>query len=181
MSYANAPLDSFRAAQTRSTRHASDWGLASLLIGCTLLLLFPLGMLVLSAIYLPRGPINDFRDDEIRLAALITDIAAYSLFGLASLAVLFGLVGLVSGFARGQPVGLPTAGLVVGLISVVLWLMMLLAVAAIKRGIPQLRPTASAWHALSLRRAWSQRQALRTPFEDSGPATRAVLSEVDHG
>ena len=69
------------------------------------------------------------------MATTIADVAAYGFVGLATLATVCGLVSLITGFVRDQPVGLATAGLLVSIVALVLWVLMFFAIMEIKREV----------------------------------------------
>jgi hypothetical protein len=116
-------------------RHASDWGLGSLLMSLTLLVLFPLVVSAACLVWIVNLQSNAREGTFVEPVMLITlsDVVAYGSVTLAGLAVLFGMVGLISGFVRNQPVGLPTTALVVGLVALILWIIMFIGIQGFKR------------------------------------------------
>ena len=131
----NDPLSAAGEGGGKSTRHATDWGLAALLMALALMMLFPVSLLVLANGFFMVAAMVQASD--LGWVNLVADVAVYSFIGLSILAVLFGMVGLISGFVRNQPVGLPTAGLLVGVVALVLWIMMIFVVGALKRDLPR--------------------------------------------
>ncbi len=117
-----------------STRHATDWGLAALLLALALMMLFPisLGVLAVGFDLIARTT----HPNNMRWVNTVADVSVYSFIGLSVLAALFGLVGLISGFARNQPVGLPTAGLLVSIVALILWVVMAVVVGVVKSEMP---------------------------------------------
>src|SRR5262245_46452583 len=84
-----------------ATHHASDWGLGSLLMSLALVMLFPLviaGVIPIPFVGRERGL------GDVTMVILLADVVGYGVVALAGLAVLFALVGLISGFVRNQPV-----------------------------------------------------------------------------
>jgi hypothetical protein len=116
-----------------ATHHASAWGLGSLLMALTLLVLFP--MVLPGVLIFPHMARIGELGGELSLITTLADVVAYGFVGLAGLATVFGVVGLISGFVRHQPVGLPVAALVVSLVALVLWIVMFLGIQAFKREI----------------------------------------------
>jgi hypothetical protein len=119
---------------SKSSRHATDWGLSSLLMALALMMMFPISLLVL-AIGFPLVAVM-VMPGNVPYVYTVADVAVYSFVGLSVLSVLFGMVGLISGFVRNQPVGLPTSGLLVGIVALILWVMMYLVVGELKRALP---------------------------------------------
>jgi predicted permease len=119
------PQDLLGSYQRRQqpTHHASAWGLASLLISCTLLVVFLQSVVYFT--YSSRSNFDQFGGSQEGLMPIVSYVLLFGMVGLSLLALLFGIVGLASGFARGQPVGLPTAGLFVSLFLLVLWALVL--------------------------------------------------------
>jgi hypothetical protein len=114
------------------TQHASDWGLGSLLMAMTMLLLAPwavAGLALLPILLREGGPA------DLGLFGTLADLVGYGFLAIAALTTLFALVGLISGFVRGQPVGLPTAALVLSILNLALWIVLFFGVMEIKREI----------------------------------------------
>jgi hypothetical protein len=115
-----------------ATHHAADWGMGALLMAMMLVILFPL---VLAGVILIPLAARDGLVHDVQLITTLADVVGYGVVGLAILAVLFSLVGLISGFVRRQPVGLPTCALVVSVVSLVLWIVIFVGIQAVKRDI----------------------------------------------
>jgi hypothetical protein len=94
----------------------SGWGLAGLLIGCTLLM--SACVLMVFNILLFRGGLRGIPLDAARAAA-VGAVAGVALLGVC--AVVFGLRGW-SAVKRGESVALGVAGTFAGLVGLVAWL-----------------------------------------------------------
>jgi hypothetical protein len=98
-------------------------GLASLLYSCLLLILVPLGLLVLLVVPM-FAEINPAWDTGGRIVSTILIPLGTLLFDvLALVSLVFGLAGLRVARARKQPAVLQAAGLLLGLGSVLGWIM----------------------------------------------------------
>jgi hypothetical protein len=108
-----------------TTRHATDWGQAALLLGGVLLLLAPLMMIVMIlavAIAVPLwGP------SEIRTVSIVFAIPLVCLVALSILSLIAAILGLKAAVSRRQPAGLPVSGLLVGLVALLFSLINLVA------------------------------------------------------
>jgi hypothetical protein len=109
-------------ASSPATGHGAQWGLASLWLGGLVLLLAPLTLIVniLMAALGPQG--LHMAQPETRLASygLLVAVGLVLLLGLAGLA--FGIIALSSARGRGQPAGLPLAGILVSLVALLVFL-----------------------------------------------------------
>jgi hypothetical protein len=99
-------------------KHSLHWGLASILIGALSLIVMPM---VLGTIL--GGMAGAYHDQYLVSGDL--DLAVYGgwtvvmgVVGLALFALLCGIIGLIVGKSRRQPMGLPLAGTVLSLIAV---------------------------------------------------------------
>ncbi len=108
-----------RVSPLRPQRHAAELGLGALFISMTVMLLFPILLIVLF--------LGDALAWNASLRASDLDLAinggyatAITVLVLAVLGLLFGLVGLVSGLFRRQPLGLSVAGILMGIGAVIL-------------------------------------------------------------
>jgi hypothetical protein len=98
--------------------HAAQWGLAAILVGSLVVVLFPIAIgIIFAALY---GAYEDVfaesRDFDLGIRggwALVGAVAALALFSL-----ICGIAGLASARARSQPVGLSVAGTAVALVAV---------------------------------------------------------------
>jgi hypothetical protein len=102
------------------SRYAAEWGLAALILSGILVLA---AILALLAILLYVAMLNQLRPS--RTDVLLTAILACVLSGLFTamtlLSIVFGLIGVRAAWRRCQPGGLPVAGLILSLFSVLLW------------------------------------------------------------
>lgn len=105
-------------APTRPNNHAGQWGLAGLLLALAVILFFPLMCFLLAGamIGVAEDPFVEPRD--IGLGVLAVQLLAGGVLLLAAFGLLCGVVGLVSGLVRRQPLGLSVAGLVASLAAV---------------------------------------------------------------
>jgi hypothetical protein len=97
------------------SRHAADWGMASLLTGGVVLVMTPLLMVVIALGVLVA--FNAWNEKELSTAALLVSIPVIALVVLAVMGLAFGLVGLISAWSRKLPSGLPAAGMTVSAVS----------------------------------------------------------------
>ena len=117
------------APRAVSTNHSGHWGLASVLVGCLLILFFPISLLVIGVgVQSSYGGFGQWDASGLQLADTIAHITVYCLMGLGVLGLLAGLIGLISGLVRRQPVGLPIMGLFLCLGGLVFSIMLLITV-----------------------------------------------------
>lgn len=102
-----------------SGNHAGQWGLAGLLIALAVVLFFPLMCFLLAGAMIGVGNDDYLETRDIALGVLAVQVLAGGVLLLAGFALLCGVVGVVSGLVRRQPLGLSVAGLVASLAAVV--------------------------------------------------------------
>lgn len=109
------------------SRYAAEWGLASLILSGFLVLA---GILTLMVILWYLSMVHQVRPS--RSDVLLTTILTCSLSGLfwvlSLLSSIFGIIAVRAAWRRCQPGGLPVAGLIFSLFSVLLWLAVIVAV-----------------------------------------------------
>jgi NADH:ubiquinone oxidoreductase subunit H len=108
------------------SRHAAEWGLASMLLGGALALLAVL-MLVVNILMgtLARqimGP------SDIRLAMNAAIVGAVFVTILCGVSMFFGIRSLVSAYRNQQPAALGWAGTLVSTLGLILWIVAIVAV-----------------------------------------------------
>lgn len=103
---------------TRPTTHSGQWGLAGLLLALAVVLFFPLMCFLLAGAM--TGVANDdyLVTRDIALGVLAVQLLAGGVLLLAAFGLLCGVVGVVSGLVRRQPLGLSVAGVVASLAAV---------------------------------------------------------------
>jgi hypothetical protein len=101
-------------------RHAAEWGLASLLIGCSLALGAPVTLILNTALAAVGTQIMG--PDDVALARVGYYLACLLLIALAGLGIWFGLHGLGLAWRHERPIALPLAGALVCTVALVLWL-----------------------------------------------------------
>ncbi len=107
--------------------HAAQWGLAAILVGSLVILLFPVGIgLLFAALY---GAYEDVfaESRDFDLGIWGGWVVGGGVVALALFSLVCGIAGLASARARSQPAGLSVAGTVVGLIAVAAAVVLLLA------------------------------------------------------
>jgi hypothetical protein len=126
----NDPLAAPRDAAAWATsaapdRHAFEWGLASLLIGLTSLLVGGTALLVWGSVV----GVHERRWDWTSLfwTCIGLIVAEFAVVALTIMGVVFGLRGLSHARRHGSPRALPLAGVVVGLVVILFWVMILVA------------------------------------------------------
>jgi hypothetical protein len=102
------------------SRHAAEWGLASLLTGGVLLLMAPV-TLIFNFLFWVSGS-RVLAPSDMRLAFQGAMIALVVLLGLVLASLSCGVIGLYSAVTRRQPAGLAAAGILVNVAALVLWL-----------------------------------------------------------
>lgn len=98
--------------------HAGQWGLAGLLIALAVIVLFPLLCFLLAGAMFGVAEDDYLETGDIALGVLAVQILAGGVLVLAAFALLCGVIGVVSGLVRRQPLGLSVAGLVASLAAV---------------------------------------------------------------
>lgn len=130
---------------------SGQWGLAALLLGFLLLLLFPIGLAVMIGLLIGAWEVSAVESRHIDFAILGGRVVVYSLVGLGCVAVIAGLMGLVASARFSQPVGLSLVGTLVA--GVALAAMVVLTVAGhyiiedigrLRREHPRFRPASEA-------------------------------------
>lgn len=100
------------------SRYAAEWGLASLLMGCTLSVLAGITLLLNLQMFL-SGPVWALEDIErLKMAA---KLGAGILISLSTISLLMGIGGVVAAFRRCQPCPLGLAGILMSLSAITLW------------------------------------------------------------
>jgi len=97
--------------------HAGQWGLAALLLAIVPLLLFPLMVFLLIFLLRMAWETPELERQHLDYGILGGRAVIYGLGGLSALGLLFGLVGLLQGMFRSQPIGLPLADIAAALVS----------------------------------------------------------------
>ena len=104
---------------TFASRHAAEWGLASLLMGGVLAIIAPV-TLVFNLNFWVRGPrVLAPGDMELAFLAAVVGVTFVLLLCLTSLA--FSIKAWRSASANYQPAGLPVAGTLISLLSLGMW------------------------------------------------------------
>jgi hypothetical protein len=95
---------------SRQGNHSGQWGLASVLLGSVVLLLFPmmLALMLSSMVAMVWDDANESQD--VDLGVLTTYVCVFGIAGVAGFAVFCGLIGLASALFRRQSFGLSLAG-----------------------------------------------------------------------
>jgi hypothetical protein len=98
---------------------AAEWGLASLALGCTLMVMAPT-MLVLNTLLFTGGA-QRMRPTDVALAriGIFAGTGAVFLLGLAGLT--FGVIGLGGALRHKQPAALGLGGTLASLVGLLLW------------------------------------------------------------
>jgi hypothetical protein len=127
-----------------------EWGLASMLMSATLLLFFPLSLLVIGVGAAVAMNWSYWNVDNLHLADTVARLTGILTLALSVVALLFALLGLVRGLARHQPLGACVGGLVMSLIAVALMVALTIVIHVCSRefykelprrqGLPVLQP-----------------------------------------
>jgi hypothetical protein len=107
--------------------HAGQWGLAAILLGSLVLILFPMIVGLLFACMV--GAYNNafLKSDDIDLGITGGWSVVWGVAALAVVALVCGLTGLISSSVRGQPRGLSVAGTLVAVVAVASAVVLVLA------------------------------------------------------
>ena len=119
--------------------HAGHWGLGALVFGLVVILSFP--HLLGFALRETREAFADPTVGPADLQLAITGglITAYSMLSLAGLGLLFGLIGIVSGWQHGQPLGQAVAGTVLCIPALALAVVLQLALQRVGDDLQKLK------------------------------------------
>ena len=101
-------------------RRATDWGLAALGITGAFLIMAPI-MLIFNDFYWSIG-IHRAAPNEIQQARVVAPVISVTFLGLIGFGIYCGFRGLGIARSTQQAAALPLAGIVVGIVDVVLWL-----------------------------------------------------------
>jgi len=107
------------------SNHAAQWGHAALLLGCFLVLVFPLAAVGSGAGAALGALAQSVSDGDLLEWVSLVRIAVFTLIGAAALALMLGFLGLRSAWSRGQPAGMAVAGTSVAGIALVLHILLL--------------------------------------------------------
>ena len=102
-----------------TSRVGYEWGLASLLTGGMLMLMAPVMLIVNLMIWAAGRNFLARSDLEMAYVGALAGVAGVGLLCLAG--VLIGVRGLFGALAHATPVALPLAGILAGLVALVLW------------------------------------------------------------
>jgi hypothetical protein len=97
--------------------HSGHWGLASLLMGGLVIILFPMIVALMLAVIIAMVEDNANTSRDVDLGVNAAHVVVLGLFGIAVFAVLCGLFGLATSLFRWQPFGLSLAGTVTSLVA----------------------------------------------------------------
>jgi hypothetical protein len=117
--------DTVRPEQQGS--HSGQWGLAGLLLGFLVLILFPIGVGTILGLLIGAWNIDEVELRHVEFAVLGGRVVVYGLAGLGVLALLCGVLGLIRAFGRGQPFGLAFAGTATGLLATIAGVVLVIA------------------------------------------------------
>jgi hypothetical protein len=100
--------------------HAGQWGLAAILLGALVILLFPMFLLLIGGLLMGsyEDPFVESRDIDLAVTGSWAVFGAMA--GIALFSLICAIVGLVSARERRQPLGLSIAGFVVALAAMVI-------------------------------------------------------------
>jgi hypothetical protein len=106
--------------------HSGQWGLASVLLGSLVMVLFPLGVFLLFAGMMGayEDPFVESRDIDLGVSAMYVLVGG--LLAVAAFALVCGVAGLVTAGYRRQSVGLSLAGVVTSVAAVAVAVVLLL-------------------------------------------------------
>jgi hypothetical protein len=101
-------------------RRGFEWGLASLLVGATCLLMSPLALLVWASVI----QVHDLRWSRHDVSIICTGliITEFGVLVLVLLGLAFGVTGIVAARSQGAPQALPVAAVAVGVVSLCFWI-----------------------------------------------------------
>ena len=124
------------------TRHAAEWGLASLLMGGILAILAPI-VLIFNLIFWLNGPrVIAPPDMHLAYKAVIAGLALIALLCLLSL--IFGIKAWRSARINYQPAGLGVAGTLISLLALLLWVIvggdLIMIFETFTRALPPMAP-----------------------------------------
>jgi hypothetical protein len=97
--------------------HSGHWGLAALLLGSLLLILFPIALATMLGLLIGAWNINEVELRHVQFAVLGGRVIVYGLLGLGVLALASGILGLARAGGRRQPFGLPIVGTATALVA----------------------------------------------------------------
>jgi hypothetical protein len=126
-----------------AANHSGQWGLASLLLGCFLILVFPIAAVGCGAGAALGALARSVDEHALRGWVSVVKLAVYCLIGAAALALVFGFLGLWSAWSRRQPAGLAVAGSSVAVLALVLHLLLLVIYDRLAEDMMRERPY---WH-----------------------------------
>jgi hypothetical protein len=110
--------DTVGTGTTVQGNHSGQWGLASILLGGLVLMLFPLLLMALYASLMGMYWDDQHQSRDVDLGVTTLYVLFFGLLGVAGFAVLCALVGLLSALFRRQSFGLSLAGLVTAALAV---------------------------------------------------------------
>jgi hypothetical protein len=111
-------FDHEKTSQTQ-TRHAAEWGFASLLMGGILAVLAML-MLLINLLLFLSPPV--WGPSDLRALYYVAIAGVVVLVGIGFTSVAFGIRSLASAYKRGQPSALGWAGLLISILALLLWI-----------------------------------------------------------
>jgi len=98
--------------------HSGQWGLASILLGGLVIMLFPLLLMALYASLIGMDWDDAHQSRDVDLGVTMVYVLFFGLLAVAGFAVLCALVGLLTALFRRQSFGLSLAGLVTAALAV---------------------------------------------------------------
>src|SRR5262245_787291 len=119
---ADDPFDRADLVNQSLSRHAAEWGLASLLLGGILSVLALLVFQINVVLYLSArsGPI--LTPGEVRAVFIGSIVGAIIIAARCLTSMIFGIYSLVSAFRFQQPAALGWAGLLISILALLFWI-----------------------------------------------------------
>jgi hypothetical protein len=96
-------------------RHAAEQALGAVIGGVAISLAYPISMILLTLAAAGYFAADEFPRSDLETLTTVTKIATWTVVFIAFLTLLHGVVALVTGLRRGQPLGLPIHAIGAGL------------------------------------------------------------------
>jgi hypothetical protein len=97
--------------------HSGQWGLASILLGSLVIILFPMMVALMLATMIAMVWDDANKSQDVDLGVNAAYLVVFGLFGIAVVGLLCGLFGLATALFRWQPFGLSLAGTVTSVVA----------------------------------------------------------------